>query len=108
MLGNLGRTEDSIRAWERAVELDPNNAGARAGLGIAKIYMACAAESLELIDGALRRSPADPLLYHWLGNRALALMLTGRVAEAIDVAQASLERKPSRLAYSVYVGRRHG
>jgi len=101
LLGNLGRTDDAIRAWERAIELDPNNAGARAGLGIASIFKRRADESLELIDAALCRSPADPLQYHWLGNRALALMLTGHVEEAVDVAQASLQRKPSRLAYAV-------
>jgi tetratricopeptide (TPR) repeat protein len=39
LLGNLGRTAEGVRAWERALELDPNNAGARAGLGIARIYM---------------------------------------------------------------------
>jgi len=104
LLGNLGRTDDGARAWERAIELDPNNAGARAGLGIAKIFQRRADESLELIDGALRRSPADPLQYHWLGNRALALMLTGRVAEAAEVARASLQRKPSSLAYAVFAG----
>jgi adenylate cyclase len=104
LLGNLGRTDDAILAWERAIELDPNNAGARAGLGIAKIFKRRAGESLEPIDGALRRSPADPLQYHWLGNRALALMLTGRVAESIEVARSSLQRKPSRLAYAVLAG----
>jgi len=101
VLGNLGNTPDAIRAWERAIELDPNNAGARAGLGIGMIFQRRANESLELIDSALRRSPADPLQYHWLGNRALALMLTGRTHEAIDVAEASLQRQPSRLAFGV-------
>ena len=101
LLGNLGRTDDSIRAWERAIELDPNNAGARAGLGIARIFKRRADRSLELIDGALRRSPADPLCYHWLANRALALMLTRRVDEAIETAQKSIQRRPSRLSYAV-------
>jgi TolB-like protein/Tfp pilus assembly protein PilF len=104
VLANLRHTEDAIRAWERAIELDPNNAGARAGLGIGNIFRGRAQESLELIDGALRRSPADPLQYHWLGNRALALLLTRRAAEAVEVAKASLERKPSRLAYAVCAG----
>jgi len=104
VLANLGNTDDAIRAWERAIELDPNNAGARAGLGIGNIFRGRADESFELIDGALRRSPADPLQYHWLGNRALALLLTERAAEAIEVAQASLQRQPSRLGYAVYAG----
>jgi adenylate cyclase len=101
LLGNIGRTEDGIRAWERAIELDANNAGARAGLGIAKIYMRHADESLELIETALRLSPRDPLMYHWLGNRAVALLLTGRVDEAGQAASLSIERKQSRLALVV-------
>jgi len=104
VLGNLGNTNDAIVAWQRAIELDPNNAGARAGLGIAKIFKKLSNESLDLIDGALRRSPADPLQYHWLGHRSLALVLTGRVAEAIEVSKAAIQRKPSRLAYAVLAG----
>jgi TolB-like protein/Tfp pilus assembly protein PilF len=104
LLGNLGRTSEAIVAWERAIELDPNNAGARAGLGIAKIFMRRADEALGQIDSALRRSPADPLYYHWLGHRALALVLTGHVSEAIDAARASLQRRPSRIAYAVLAG----
>ena len=101
VLANVGRTEDSIREWERAIELDPNNAGAQAGLGIAKIYHGGPEEALEWIDGALRRSPADPLQYHWFGNRSLALMSIERVTEAIEDARKSLALKPSRLAYAV-------
>jgi adenylate cyclase len=104
VLANLGKTNDAGRAWERAVELDPNNAGARAGLGIGKIFQGRAEDSLEWIDGALRRSPADPLQYHWLGSRALALALLGRVTEAIEDAHASIQRKPSRLAFWVLAG----
>ena len=103
-LANLGDTPAAMRAWQRAIELDPNNAGARAGLGIGMIYMRRAPEALELIDSALRRSPADPLQYHWLGHRALALCLTRRAAEAIEDAQASLQRRPSRLAYAALAG----
>ncbi len=104
IMANIGRTEDSFREWARAVELDPNNAGARAGLGISKIFRGEPAQGIELIEGAMRRSPADPLQYHWLGNRSLALMLIGRVSEAAEDARASLGRKPSRLAYAVLAG----
>ena len=98
VLANLGPTHDPIAAWERAVELDPNNAGARAGLGISKLFRRQANEGLDLIDSALRLSPADPLQYHWLGHRALALLLTGQTREAIEAARASIGRKPSRPA----------
>jgi tetratricopeptide (TPR) repeat protein len=78
--------------------------GARAGLGISNIFRGEPEQALGLIDGALRRSPADPLQYHWLSYRSLALMLIGRVAEAAENARASLGRKPSRLAYAVLAG----
>ncbi len=101
VLANVGHTADSLREWQRALDLDPNNAGARAGLGISTIFRGSPEQGLELIDGALRRSPADPLQYHWLGNRSLGLLLLGRVTEAIENAQKSLDRKSSRLAYGV-------
>jgi adenylate cyclase len=104
LLGNLRRTPEARRAWERAVELDPNNAGAQAGLGISMVFNRQADGALDLIDGALRRSPADPLKYHWLSNRALALAVTDRIPEAIEVAEDSIQRKPSRLAYAVLAG----
>lgn len=104
ILANVGQTDHSIREWQRAVDLDPNNAGARAGLGISMIFRGSSSEGLELIDSALRRSPADPLQYHWLGYRALGLISIGRVAEAIEEARKSLDRKKSRLAYAVLAG----
>jgi len=104
VLANLGRTNETAAAWERAIELDPNNAGARAGLGISMIFNGSPEEGLELIDSALRRSPADPLQYHWLGYRALGLMAIGRVGEAIENARRSLDRKKSRMAYGVLAG----
>jgi tetratricopeptide (TPR) repeat protein len=101
VLGNLGRTEDGIRAWERALELNPNNAGARAGLGIAQIYAKKPEQALENIDTALRLSPRDPLIYHWLGSRALACAVLGRWEEAIESSRESVERTASRLGYAV-------
>jgi adenylate cyclase len=104
LLGNLGRTEDAIRAWTRARELDPNSAGARAGLGIAQVYWQQPERALENIDAALRLSPRDPLTYHWLGNRALAYAALGRWEEALESARESIERTPSRIAYAVLAG----
>jgi len=101
LLGNLGRTADGVRAWERALELDPNSAGARAGLGIARIYLRQPDRALESIDQALRLSPRDPLTYHWLANRALACALLGRWEEALEAARRSVQRTGSQVGYAV-------
>jgi len=101
LAGNLGRTAEGLRAWERALELDPNSAAARAGLGISHIYMRQPDLALESIDQALRLSPRDPLTYHWLANRGLACALLGRWDEALDAAESSVERTGSQVGYTV-------
>jgi len=97
LAGNLGRTAEGVRAWERALALDPNSAGARAGLGIARIYLREPEAALASIDQALRLSPRDPLTYHWLANRALACVLLERWDEALAAAEASVERTASQV-----------
>jgi len=101
LLGNLGRTAEGVRAWERVRELDPNSAGARAGLGIARIYLRQPERALASIDQALRLSPRDPLTYHWLAHRALACALLGRWDEALAAARQSVERTGSQVGYAV-------
>ena len=100
LLGNLGRTDEAIRAWERALELDPNNAGARAGLGIAQIFLKQPEPALVSIAAALRLSPRDPLTYHWLSHMALAFSALGRWDEALDAARRSVQRTGSRIGYA--------
>jgi TolB-like protein len=101
VLGNLGRTADAVRAWERCLELDPFNAPARAGLGIAQIYMLRPEDGLANIERALRLSPRDPLVYHWLAQRALACEVLGRHAEAAAAARESVERSGTRVGWGV-------
>jgi len=101
VMGNLGRTADGVRAWQRALELDPNNAGARAGLGIAQVYLRQPQAALENVDRALRLSPRDPMTYHWLSYRALCLVLLDRGDEALDVATDSVQRMGSQVGWAV-------
>ena len=102
LLGNLGRTTDAARAWARALELDPNNAAARAGLGITQIYLGKPELALESIDQALRLSPRDPLIYHWLANRAFAFALLGRWDEALEGAESAIHGTSSQIAQAVF------
>jgi adenylate cyclase len=46
--------------------------------------------ALSAIDVALRLSPRDPQKFAWLGQRASALFLNGRHAEAVEAARQSL------------------
>jgi adenylate cyclase len=101
LLGNFGRTAEGVRAWERALDLDPNSAGARAGLGIAQIYLRRPERALASIDQALRLSPRDPITYHWLGHRALACALLGRWDEALEAAEDSVGRTGSQVGHAV-------
>jgi adenylate cyclase len=102
--GNLGRTDASIRAWERSLELDPNSAGARAGLGIAQIYIKAPDRALGNIDAALRLSPRDPATYHWLAHRALACSVLGHWDEALAAAEESVHRRPSTMGWAAVAG----
>ncbi len=101
LLGNLSQTTEAIRAWERALALDPNSAAARAGLGIALIYRRQPQEALQNIDQALRLSPRDPLTYHWLANRGLACTLLGRWDDALEAAETSVQSTGSQEGYIV-------
>ncbi len=104
VLGNMGRTLDAKRAWERSLDLNPNNAAARAGLGISQIYQKQHANAVANIDTALRLSPSDPLLYHWLAHRALACAMLERWDEALDNAADSVQRNGSRVGWATYAG----
>lgn len=101
VMGNLGRTADGVRAWQRSLELDPNNAGARAGLGIAQVYLRQPEAALENVERALRLSPRDPLTYHWLSYRALCLALLRHWDEALETATDSVQRTGSQVGWAV-------
>lgn len=99
VMGNLGRTRDAIRANTRSLELDPNNAQARAALGISMIFDRRAEEGLPHIQRALRLSPRDPLRYSWLAYRGLLHLVLGDFAAAEADARAAIELTPSSTAY---------
>lgn len=99
VMGNLGRTRDAIRANTRSLELDPNNAQARAALGISMIFDQRAEEGLPHIDHALLLSPRDPLRYSWLAYRGLLKLALGEFEEAEADARASLDLTPSSTAW---------
>ena len=78
------RLPESRIEWERAIELDPNNAAAYGQLGTTMIYLGDPAGAIPLEEKRIRLNPNDPniALAYW--SIGLAHLLQGHLAEAID------------------------
>jgi len=78
------RLPESRIEWERAIELDPNNAAAYGQLGTTMIYLGDPAAAIPLEEKRIRLNPNDPniTLAYW--SIGLAHLLQGHLAEAID------------------------
>jgi len=78
------RLPESRIEWERAIELDPNNAVAIGQLGVTLIYLGEPAAAIPLGEKRIRLNPNDPniALAYW--SIGLAHLLQGQSGEAID------------------------
>jgi TolB-like protein/class 3 adenylate cyclase len=78
------RLPESRIEWQRAIELDPNNAAAIGQLGTTMIYLGDPAAAIPLEEKRIRLNPNDPniTLAYW--SIGLAHLLQNHVAEAID------------------------
>jgi tetratricopeptide (TPR) repeat protein len=87
-LGDLRKHEEAIRAYESVIELEPQNATARFGLGYHYLVVGKADKALEQTDAALERDPTI-----WIGyqNRGIALAGLGRYEEAAASIRKSID-----------------
>ncbi len=78
------RLPESRVEWERAIELDPNNAAAYGQLGTTLIYLGDPAAAIPLAEKRIRLNPNDPniALAYW--SLGLAHLLQGHLPQAID------------------------
>jgi adenylate cyclase len=78
------RLPESRIEYERAIELDPNNAAAIGQLGVTLIYLGDPAAAIPLEEKRIKLNPNDPniALAYW--SLGLAHLLQGQVAEAVD------------------------
>lgn len=97
-LGYLGmmerRTEEAIAAFQRAVELNPNSAAARGGLGHCLAFAGYDREAIAHAEDAIRLSPLDPDMAIFVGGIAVAHYCAGRYAEAARYAEEQLRLRP--------------
>jgi tetratricopeptide (TPR) repeat protein len=66
-LDGLGRSNDAIAQFRRALELDPNNAPAVQNLGIAALRMNDVATAQQYLTRALQMNPRLPLALNTMG-----------------------------------------
>ena len=93
---NLAHNDDcdtALKFARRAIELNNNFALGYFALAVASTFSGLAEEALAAIDRALRLSPNDPQIFAWLAQRASALYLLKRYAEAAETARQSLGQR---------------
>jgi TolB-like protein/cytochrome c-type biogenesis protein CcmH/NrfG len=88
------RTEQSIAAFRRAVELNPNSATAHGDLGRGLAFAGFDREAIAHADEAIRLSPMDPDMALFLGGIAVAHYGAGRYADAHRVSEEIMRLRP--------------
>jgi TolB-like protein len=88
------RTEESIAAYRRALNLNPNSATAHAHLCHIFAFAGQDREAIEHGEDAIRLSPVDPEMTFFLGGMAIAHFTAGRFAEAARCTMEGLRLRP--------------
>ena len=88
------RTEEAIMAFRRAVDLNPNSAIGRFHLSHGLAFAGQDREAIEHAEDAIRLSPLDPMLAHFLGAIAVAHYVAGRYTEALRYATEAARLRP--------------
>ena len=84
----VGRWQDGLNAYDKAVELDPNNADAWTGKGCALMDLGRCQESVDALDRALELDPNN--LHAWC-HKGWALGCLGKHEEAVAVAEEVID-----------------
>jgi TolB-like protein/cytochrome c-type biogenesis protein CcmH/NrfG len=88
------RTDESIAAFARAVELNPNSATAHGDLSRGLAFAGHDREAIEHAEEAIRLSPMDPDMALFLGGIAVAHYGAARYAEALRVSEEIMRLRP--------------
>jgi TolB-like protein/Flp pilus assembly protein TadD len=88
------RTEESIAAFRRAVDLNPSSATAHCYLSHGLAFAGHDREAIAHGEDAIRLSPLDPDMAMFLGGIAVAHYTAGRYAEAVRCSNELLRLRP--------------
>jgi len=100
-LVDQGKYQEAITAYDQAIALEPKNARAWGGKGVALNQLGNYTEANEVLDEAVAISPAYAKAWYEKGN---ALYGLGRYDEAITAYDKALEISPE-YAYLTYYGK---
>ena len=98
------RADRAIAEFQEAIKLNPSFAAAQAILGHMLTYAGRPAETIALVEKAIRLSPNDPRLFIWLPALAAAHYQLGHYEQAVEIGRRSwsLNRNwPTGLTYVV-------
>jgi hypothetical protein len=89
---NLGDPAKAEAYFQKALQLDPGNAGVMGNLGIVYAMRGRSDEAIALFDRALAADPKNARMYL---NKGRALRQLGKVAEADEMTQRAVQLDPS-------------
>lgn len=93
-LGDLGRIDDSLVCFDKAISLDPFLAAAWLNKGASLAEIERHTESLVCFDRALALNPPPPVVWAIWANKGHALIGLGRSGEAVSALQKASELNP--------------
>jgi tetratricopeptide (TPR) repeat protein len=88
------RTEESVLAFRRAINLNPNSAAAHTNLSHIFAFAGHDREAIAHGEEAMRLSPLDPEMAFFLGGIAIAHYMAGRFSESAQCATEALRLRP--------------
>src|SRR6185369_6776016 len=91
------RTAESIAAFRRAVQLNPNSAAAHCYLSHGLAFSGQDGEAIAHAQDAIRLSPLDPEMAVFLGGIAVSHYVAGRFAESAQFSEEILRLRPGFL-----------
>ena len=95
LMRNHGRHADALQAFEKAIQLQPDDADAWIGKGQALFNLERWAEALPAYENAIQLKPHDAMA--WAG-KGVTLGQLGRHVEALQACEKTIELEPDSVA----------
>jgi adenylate cyclase len=91
-------TDDAVREFQRALDLNPNFAAAYGYLGWAVVFDGRHEEATEYFQQAFRMSPHDPLIAFFYSGMCAAHYFGRRFDEAVEWGRKTIQQRPGFIA----------